>query len=148
MFSSIWYISKLMWTPKLVTTIRSLAAAGCSLSTFSLTLTYYADHGAKTYTKPPFCEDLPKHIPVLMVECKMTIQAKAYDRNYTTRFNYMANYLGLIKQWAITEDVSVAEPCHERTLHIREWVLRPADASTIDKVPSSDEVDEIYRRLI
>lgn len=59
----------------------------------------------------------------------------------------MVNRLGLTKQWAITEDKSLAYPWHEGTLHDRDWALRPAEKSTIDKVPSSDGVDEIYRRL-
>ena len=131
-----------------LTTVRFLAAVGCSLSTLHLTFTFYPNPGeTTTYTQQPYYEDLLKNIAALIVESKIVVRAKTYVKEYTTGFDYMANYLGFIKQWAITEDVYVVEPWNGKTIHTQEWILRPADASTIHKVPSSDKVDEIYRTL-
>ena len=130
-----------------VTTVRFLATAGCSLSTLHFTFSFYSDNRKTTYTKRPYDEPLLQAIATIDLRCKITTVAMAFDKEYTTRFDYMVNWLGLIKQWAITEDISGAEPCNGSRHHTREWVLKPADASTIGKVPSSDGVDKVYRRL-
>ena len=116
--------------------IRFFAAAGCSLSTLHLKFTLCSHKGDTSYTKQPYHEDLLQAIASVTVERKMIIRAGAYDMSYINSFNCIVNCLGVIKQWAITNDVYlsyVAEPWDGRTDYTREWVLEPADASTIDK---------------
>ena len=123
-------------------TVRFLAAAGCSLRTLHLLFHFYPP-STETYTKQPYNEDLLQAVAAVPVGCQITVVAKGVDKQYSSSFYYMVTCLGLIKQWAISEEFLETERFYHHTIHIRKWVLEPANKSTINKVPSPEGVDEI-----
>ena len=134
-----------------------LAAAGCSLHTFHLSLFYCTEsHEALAHVSD---EELHQAVAALTVQCQITISIHAHrdDKRWRDKLGYMVHCIGLIKQWAITEKFSTSKSeldprsfVAELSNYDRTWILEPADASTIDKVPvpSSTGIDDIYRRLM
>ena len=131
--------------------IERLTAAGCSLNRFHLWITL--DKGnIETMLNQSYDEDLHQAIAALTVKNKLTITATAWqgDMRYCDRYEYMVGCVGLIKQWAITRERSWLTPPSETASHrnsYRTWILKPASASTMHKVPSSAGVEQIHRRL-
>ena len=136
---------------------RALAAAGCSLDTLHISPSWSRrDDAVEIF----YDKDLHQAIAALPVRCKITVMLPLDKKLWRDSLEYMVHRVGLIKQWAITEEFSRMSgigPVPATSSEIffvavlsgydREWTLEPACASTIDKVPSSEDVDKIYRRL-
>lgn len=131
--------------------VRFLAAAGHSLSTLELGFSWLPSM-EDTMPSQFHDESLQKAIAALNVKCMISIWYGGWDKKCSNGFEYLVNGVGLIKQWAIMENVLTSDYVTSYSgenyeCYHRNWILKPACASTINKVPWSKDVDEIYQRL-
>ena len=120
--------------------MRSLTTVGCSLKTLELefrlletpanALQHQESH---TIWSLAYDQDLSRAIATIAVSHRIVLTTKGYRGENTNSFDYMANFVGSIKNWAITEDFSEARQ-GTWDISVRTWVLKPAAAATREKV--------------
>ena len=123
--------------------MRFLATAGCSLKTLELEFRLFEtpanvlqDQGKGPIGCLAYDDDLNRAIATVVVKSKIVLTAKGYREENTNSFDHMANFIGSIKKWAITEYSSEARQ-GTWEIFVRTWVLEPATAANTGEVPPS-----------